>query len=104
MRVAADGLSPAVRSAVFLATFAGFASKAGIVPLHVWLPRAHPEAPSHVSALMSAAMVNMGVYGIVRVGLDLLGGGPALVVADRPGARAARRPCTGCCRRRWPPT
>jgi len=62
---------------IFLATFAGFASKAGIVPLHVWLPRAHPEAPSQVSALMSAAMVNMGAYGIVRVGLDLLGGGPA---------------------------
>ncbi|MFG2088466.1 MULTISPECIES: proton-conducting transporter membrane subunit [unclassified Spirillospora] len=77
MRAAADGLSPAVRSAVFVATLAGFASKAGVVPLHVWLPRAHPEAPSHVSALMSAAMVNMGVYGIVRVGLDLLGGGPA---------------------------
>lgn len=69
-------LSPAVRNVVFLATLAGFAAKAGIVPLHVWLPRAHPEAPSHVSALMSAAMVNMGVYGIVRVGLDLLGGGP----------------------------
>src|SRR5690606_28107440 len=51
-----------------------FASKAGIVPLHAWLPRAHPEAPSHVSALMSAAMVNMGVYGIARVGLDLLPG------------------------------
>ena len=46
------------------------------MPLHVWLPRAHPEAPSHVSALMSAAMVNLGVYGIVRVGFDLLGGGP----------------------------
>jgi formate hydrogenlyase subunit 3/multisubunit Na+/H+ antiporter MnhD subunit len=77
LREAADGLPPAVRSAVFVATLAGFASKAGIVPLHVWLPRAHPEAPSHVSALMSAAMVNMGVYGIVRVGLDLLGGGPS---------------------------
>ncbi|MWA03566.1 hydrogenase 4 subunit B [Actinomadura sp. LD22] len=77
MRAASAGLSPAVRGAVFVATFAGFASKAGIVPLHVWLPRAHPEAPSHVSALMSAAMVNLGVYGIVRVGLDLLGGGPA---------------------------
>ena len=76
LREAADGLSPAVRGAVFAATLAGFASKAGIVPLHAWLPRAHPEAPSHVSALMSAAMVNMGVYGIVRVGLDLLGGGP----------------------------
>ncbi|MFD1050924.1 proton-conducting transporter membrane subunit, partial [Kibdelosporangium lantanae] len=49
---------------VFVVTLAGFASKAGVVPLHAWLPRAHPEAPSHVSALMSAAMVNLGVYGI----------------------------------------
>ena len=76
LRVAAAGMSPAVRGAVFVATLVGFASKAGVVPLHVWLPRAHPEAPSHVSALMSAAMVNLGVYGIFRVGLDLLGGGP----------------------------
>ena len=45
------------------------------MPLHAWLPRAHPEAPSHVSALMSAAMVNLGVYGIIRVGFGLLGGG-----------------------------
>ncbi|WP_248961471.1 proton-conducting transporter transmembrane domain-containing protein [Sphaerisporangium perillae] len=73
----AAGLPPGARDAVFLATLAGFASKAGIVPLHVWLARAHPEAPSQVSALMSAAMVNMGVYGILRVGLDLLHGGPA---------------------------
>ncbi|MEV0306700.1 proton-conducting transporter transmembrane domain-containing protein [Nonomuraea fuscirosea] len=70
-------LPPGAATVVFLATAAGFASKAGIVPLHVWLPRAHPEAPSHVSALMSAAMVNLGAYGIIRVGLDLLGGGPA---------------------------
>jgi hydrogenase-4 component B len=77
LRSAGAGLSPTVRGAVFVATLVGFASKAGIVPLHVWLPRAHPEAPSHVSALMSAAMVNLGVYGIVRVGFDLLGGGPA---------------------------
>lgn len=77
LRAAADGLPPAGRAAVFLAVLLGFASKAGIAPLHVWLPRAHPEAPSHVSALMSAAMVNLGVYGIVRVGFDLLGGGPA---------------------------
>ncbi len=47
------------------------------MPLHVWLPRAHPEAPGPVSALMSAAMVNLGVYGIVRVGMGLLSGGPA---------------------------
>ena len=55
----------------------GFGAKAGVVPVHVWLPRAHPEAPSHVSAVMSGAMVKLGVYGVVRVGWDLLGGGPA---------------------------
>ncbi|WP_308207556.1 proton-conducting transporter transmembrane domain-containing protein [Mycobacterium cookii] len=64
------------RTAVFLLTVAGFGSKAGLLPLHAWLPRAHPEAPSPVSALMSAAMVNMGVYGIVRFDLQLLGPGP----------------------------
>ncbi|MFE3781934.1 proton-conducting transporter membrane subunit [Amycolatopsis sp. NPDC059090] len=69
-------VSSAASTLVFLLTLAGFSSKAGILPLHAWLPRAHPEAPSHVSALMSAAMVNLGVYGIVRVGSDLLGGGP----------------------------
>jgi len=63
-------------TAVFLLTLAGFGSKAGLVPLHAWLPRAHPEAPSPVSALMSAAMVNMGIYGIVRIDLQLLGPGP----------------------------
>jgi hydrogenase-4 component B len=66
---------PAAADLVFVLCLVGFGSKAGIVPLHAWLPRAHPEAPSHVSALMSAAMVNLGVYGIVRVGVDLLGGG-----------------------------
>lgn len=64
------------RTAVFLLTIAGFGSKAGLLPLHAWLPRAHPEAPSPVSALMSAAMVNLGVYGIVRFDLQLLGPGP----------------------------
>jgi hydrogenase-4 component B len=67
--------APAVASLGFVLCLIGFGSKAGILPLHAWLPRAHPEAPSHVSALMSAAMVNLGVYGIVRVGVDLLGGG-----------------------------
>jgi hydrogenase-4 component B len=74
LRLAAPGLSPATAGLVFVATGIGFGSKAGIVPLHAWLPRAHPEAPSNVSALMSAAMVNLGVYGILRVGFDLLGG------------------------------
>lgn len=65
-----------VRVAVFMLTLVGFGSKAGLVPLHAWLPRAHPEAPSPVSALMSAAMVNLGIYGIVRFDLQLLGPGP----------------------------
>ena len=77
LRAQASRLSPLVRSTVFVLAFIGFGSKAGLVPLHVWLPRAHPEAPSQVSALMSAAMVNLGVYGILRVGYDLLGGGPS---------------------------
>ena len=68
-------LSPALAGLVFVLVLAGFGSKAGLVPLHVWLPRAHPEAPSHVSAMLSAAMVNLGVYGVLRVGFDLLGGG-----------------------------
>ncbi len=75
LRQAARHLSPTMRGVVFVLVLIGFASKAGIVPLHAWLPRAHPEAPSHVSALMSAAMVNLGLYGIIRVGFDLLGGG-----------------------------
>jgi hydrogenase-4 component B len=65
-----------VRTAVFLLTVVGFGSKAGLVPLHAWLARAHPEAPSPVSALMSAAMVNLGIYGIIRFDLQLLGPGP----------------------------
>ncbi|TCC21627.1 proton-conducting transporter membrane subunit [Kribbella sindirgiensis] len=69
-------LSTTTRSVIFVLVFVGFGSKAGMVPLHVWLPRAHPEAPSPVSALMSAAMVKLGLYGVLRVGLDLLGGGP----------------------------
>ncbi|WP_037603842.1 proton-conducting transporter transmembrane domain-containing protein [Streptacidiphilus rugosus] len=75
LRAGAHNLSPAARGLVFVLCFTAFASKAGAVPLHAWLPRAHPEAPSQVSALMSAAMVNLGVYGTVRVGFDLLGGG-----------------------------
>jgi len=77
LRAAAAALPPATRDAVFVLALLGFGSKAGIVPLHVWLPRAHPAAPSHVSALMSGVMIKLGVYGILRVGLDLLGGGPA---------------------------
>lgn len=56
----------------FVCLVLGFAAKAGVVPLHVWLPRAHPEAPSHVSALMSAAMVKLGVYGVFLVSTQFL--------------------------------
>lgn len=76
LRTGAAGLSAATQSVIFILIFIGFGSKAAMVPFHVWLPRAHPEAPSHVSALMSAAMVKLGLYGVIRVGFDLLGGGP----------------------------
>jgi hydrogenase-4 component B len=62
---------------VFLLALAAFGSKAGMIPLHVWLPRAHPAAPSHVSALMSGVMIKLGVYGLLRVTVDFLGTGPA---------------------------
>ncbi len=68
-------LSPTARSLAFLLAFFGFGAKAGIVPLHIWLPRAHPAAPSHVSALMSGVMIKTAIYGILRVGMDFLGGG-----------------------------
>jgi formate hydrogenlyase subunit 3/multisubunit Na+/H+ antiporter MnhD subunit len=72
----AGGIGSGTRAVIFVLVVIGFGSKAGMVPLHVWLPRAHAEAPSHVSALMSAAMVNLGVYGLLRTWFDLLGGGP----------------------------
>jgi len=72
MRAAAGTLTPAAQSTSVLLTLAAFGSKAGLVPLHVWLPRAHPAAPSHVSALMSGAMVKLGVYGTIRVLFDLM--------------------------------
>jgi hydrogenase-4 component B len=77
LRGAAAGLSDAGRGVVFALALVGFGSKAGLIPLHVWLPRAHPAAPSHVSALLSGVMIKLGIYGLLRVGLDLLGGGPA---------------------------
>ncbi len=52
---------------LFLIFLCGFGMKAGIFPLHIWLPEAHPAAPSHISAFMSGIMIKMGVYGILRV-------------------------------------
>lgn len=65
-----------VATLAFVLLLAGFATKAGLLPVHVWLPRAHPEAPSHMSAAMSAAMVKMGVYGVLLLTLRLLPDGP----------------------------
>lgn len=57
---------PAHVTVLFLLSLLGFGAKAGLAPVHVWLPEAHPAAPSHVSALLSGAMLNAGLYGIIR--------------------------------------
>jgi hydrogenase-4 component B len=61
------GLSHAAKMAAFILAFIGFGSKAGVFPFHVWLPHAHPAAPSHISAVMSGVMIKTGIYGIVRM-------------------------------------
>jgi hydrogenase-4 component B len=65
--------SAGIAAAVLILVLVGAGSKAGLVPLHVWLPLAHPAAPSHVSALMSGVMTKVAVYGFVRIVFDLLG-------------------------------
>jgi formate hydrogenlyase subunit 3/multisubunit Na+/H+ antiporter MnhD subunit len=59
-------------TAAFFLSLTGFCAKAGVVPLHVWLPEAHPAAPSNVSALMSGVMLKTAIYGIIRVTFDIL--------------------------------
>jgi hydrogenase-4 component B len=71
-----DTMSPGARNAAFLLFLVGFGVKAGIVPLHVWLPAAHPVAPSNVSALMSGVLIKTGIYGMTRVFFDFLGTPP----------------------------
>ncbi len=66
-------LSPVWASVTFALAFLGFGMKAGLVPLHAWLPEAHPVAPSHISALMSGVMLKVAVYGFIRVVFGLLG-------------------------------
>jgi hydrogenase-4 component B len=68
--------APMIGALVFALALAGAGSKAGLVPLHVWLPLAHPAAPSHVSALMSGVMTKVAIYGFVRIVFDLLGTPP----------------------------
>src|SRR5262249_50613319 len=75
--VSAAGVPSATTGSVlFLLALVGFGTKAGFMPLHVWLPEAHPAAPSHVSAVMSGVMVKVGIYGLVRA-LTLLPAAPA---------------------------
>ncbi len=74
--IAAPGLGPISRNIALALLCIGFATKAGAMPFHVWLPRAHPVAPSHVSAVMSGAMIKTGIYGLVRLVVDVVGGCP----------------------------
>lgn len=68
-------LTPYLAAVCFVLAVVGFGTKAGILPSHVWLPEAHPAAPSHVSALMSGVMIKTGIYGILRI-LTFLGPAP----------------------------
>ena len=72
LRASGGRLPDGLRWAVFLLSFFGFGVKAGLVPVNTWLPRAHPAATGSVSALLSGVILNLGIYGIVRINLDLL--------------------------------
>jgi hydrogenase-4 component B len=74
--IGAGAVSSAIQSALFALALAGFGLKAGLVPLHYWLPPAHAAAPTHVSALLSGVLIKMGIYGIVRI-VSLLPDAPA---------------------------
>ena len=71
--IRAGHATPGLAALVLILALIGTGSKAGLVPLHVWLPLAHPAAPSHVSALMSGVMTKVAVYGFIRIVFDLLG-------------------------------
>ena len=72
----ASRITPLQQGAVFLLFLFGFGVKAGLVPLHIWLPEAHPVAPSNVSALMSGIVIKTGIYGMARVFFDFYGPPP----------------------------
>ncbi len=64
---AAAGMTDSTKILVFVLAFVGFGSKAGVFPLHFWLPHAHPAAPSHISAVMSGVMIKTGVFGMLKM-------------------------------------
>jgi hydrogenase-4 component B len=70
-------ISPFDRNLVFICFLIGFGTKAGVIPFHIWLPVAHPAAPSNISSLMSGIIIKMGIYGFARFYFDVLGIGPA---------------------------
>lgn len=69
-------VSPLITNTVFVLALIGFGTKAGIIPFHIWLPSAHPAAPSHVSALMSGVMIKTGIYMFIRLFFDMLPDAP----------------------------
>ncbi|TAM96225.1 MAG: hydrogenase 4 subunit B [Rhizobiaceae bacterium] len=71
--IRAHHLSPGLAALALMLAVAGAGSKAGLIPLHVWLPLAHPAAPSHVSALMSGVMTKVAIYAFIRIAFDLMG-------------------------------
>jgi hydrogenase-4 component B len=75
-RALGEKMSAGPRNAAFILFLVGFGVKAGIVPLHTWLPAAHPVAPSNVSALLSGVLIKTGIYGMTRVFFDFLGPPP----------------------------
>ncbi len=76
MRAASLRLPEQVKTIIFVCSIIGFGTKAGIIPFHTWLPKAHPAAPSNISALMSGVMIKTGIYGFIRISMDILGQGP----------------------------
>lgn len=65
-------ISSLTKNMIFVLAFIGFGTKAGLIPFHIWLPSAHPAAPSHVSALMSGVMIKTGIYMFIRLFLDIM--------------------------------
>jgi hydrogenase-4 component B len=73
IQAACHTMPPAVKNAVFVLLFLGFSTKVGIVPLHIWLPVAHPQAPSHISSIMSGVMIKTAIYGMIRFIIQIVG-------------------------------
>ncbi|MFA5858074.1 MAG: proton-conducting transporter membrane subunit [Elusimicrobiota bacterium] len=73
LKTACRTMPGTTKNLVFILLFLGFGTKAGIVPLHIWLPYAHPQAPSHISSIMSGVMIKTAIYGMIRFIIYILG-------------------------------